>query len=747
MRLTQTRWELPELRSSGHARPELVPVAAATAVAVVVGAAAILVHKGLLADAMGAGAAVIMTCALAALGAATARRAANRSAGIERRVWRLLSLGLLSWALGVIPYLAFLVSGGDIRSPAAYSQIGFLLAYPFWYRALWLVREPVVGPSRLHRAEMWLTESAVFLLIAATAAGLLWREELGVAANIAQLTPLALDLLLLHAVYSAVRRSSVTHRAAFVWLAYGFALLAVTDGLVTLLVASAPIPIMGIAMLGYAGAMCLLAIAATRPLRITEAQVMLGRSAALLAALGVALAGVAAAVDPSSLRPFFWAVGFLLFVRLWVLLGRHGQSETDPLTGFLESRAFTRHLSGVAQVADAERPAGLIAVELDRFESWSSHMSAGERDAALAEVAERLDASPLERGIWGRLGADRMAWVGRIRDAAQARVLAESARSAAAANGPELSARAGFVMIPTDAAEAGDVIAAAMEALGAARSARRRVVAFDRGQLDGIEHSGSYSASLDQRRQMVLEIFRTRDAVESRLQPIVALDDGAIVGFEALTRIRIQPMRTPDFWIAEAHAVGLGAELEVACVRTALRRRAEIGDDMILSLNVGPDAILMPEMAEAFGAGSLENIIIEITEHDEVRDYTRLAVRLADYRGRGAKVAIDDTGAGHSSMRHIAQLAPDFIKIDRSLITDLHLDHAKRALVRSMVSLEQDLGTRLIAEGIEQPGELRALRELGVPLGQGFLLGRPLPHVQGGPAVAAWGRLVGDRPA
>ena len=88
-------------------------------------------------------------------------------------------------------------------------------------------------------------------------------------------------------------------------------------------------------------------------------------------------------------------------------------------------------------------------------------------------------------------------------------------------------------------------------------------------------------------------------------------------------------------------------------------------------------------------------------------------------------MAIDDAGAGHASMRHVTQLSPDYIKIDRSLIHDIHVDHAKRALVRSMVSLEEDLGAKVVAEGIERTEELRTLRELGVPLGQGFLLARP----------------------
>jgi EAL domain-containing protein (putative c-di-GMP-specific phosphodiesterase class I)/GGDEF domain-containing protein len=726
-------------------RPETRTLLAAATVFAVVTLAAALVAGGVLADSAGAAAAVIMICALAGLGAHATHRAAEQSAGIERRVWRLMSFGLLSWALGVVPYLIFVAVDGDLRSPAAYSQIGFLLAYPFWYRALWLVREPTIGHTRLDRVGTLVTEFAVFMLIAIAATGLLWRDELHAADNIAQLIPVGLDLLLLHAVYSAVRRSSVTHRAAFIWLAYGFAALAVTDGVVTLLVGSAPVPLVGIALLGYAAAMCFLAIAATRPLRITEAQVMLSRSNALLAALGVGMAGVAAAVVPAELRPLIWLTGLGLFIRLWVLLGESSRSETDPLTGFLETRSFTRHLAGVAQLAAPERPAALIAVELEGFEDWAAEHSTGARDTVLAAVAARLDSSPLERGVWGRLGADRMAWVGRVHDPQQARTLAEAARAAAADNAPGIAGRAAFVMVPADAADGSDAIAAAAEGLTAARSARRRVVAFDRGHLDGIEHSGDYTASLDQRRQAVLGIFRTREAVQTLLQPIVSLTDGRVIGFEALTRIRIAPERTPDRWIAEAHAVGLGSELEVACVRQAIRRRAELGEGAAISLNVSPEAVLLPEMGDALGGGSLDGVIIEITEHEAVHDYTRLAARLADYRGRGAKIAIDDTGAGHSSMRHIAQLAPDFIKIDRSLIRDLHLDHAKRALVRSMVTLEEDLGTQLIAEGIEQPGELQTLRALGVPLGQGFLLGRPLPHPQPDALASVWAQLIAQR--
>ncbi|MGE0027917.1 MAG: EAL domain-containing protein, partial [Thermoleophilia bacterium] len=261
-----------------------------------------------------------------------------------------------------------------------------------------------------------------------------------------------------------------------------------------------------------------------------------------------------------------------------------------------------------------------------------------------------------------------------------------------------------------------------------------RVVAFDRGRLDGLEYATGYTASLAERRKAIMEVLHQPGTIATVFQPIVSLASGETMGFESLSRFRAEPERPPDKWIAEAHAVGLGLEIEVECVRRALALRDRIPGTAYLSVNMSPDAILTTEMESALGEGRLDGLVIEITEHDAVGDYARLAARLADYRGRGARVAIDDAGAGHASMRHVTQLSPDYIKIDRSLIHDIHVDHAKRALVRSMVSLEEDLGAKVVAEGVERSEELRTLRELGVPLAQGYLLARP--HRD--PAPAPW---------
>lgn len=655
-----------------------------------------------------------------------------------------MAIGLTCWACGVLPYSVFVLSGGDLHSPAAWSQAGFLAAYPFWYAGLWLVRQPVVGASPRRRAETWLIELAVFVLIGIALTGLLWHDNLPASQNVAQLIPLALDLVLLHAVYTAVRRSSVTHRASFIWLAYGFGSLAVVDGTVTALVASSQPATVGFALAGYAVAMGFLTIATTHPLRITEAQAVLGPSVPLLATVGLALAGVASALAPPAARPGVWLIGLALLAHLWSHLRRQEQSDTDPLTGLLEARAFSRHVAGVTQLAAPERPAVLLAVDLDQFSHWNARHGVGEADELLAGIAGRLETALDRTGVWSRLGPDRFAWIGTADDPAAARALAEAARESAADNTAAISARAGFVMIPDDAPDEESALAAIDESLAAARAGRRRVVAFDRGRLDGVDYTAGYTASLSKRRDTILDILASPAAIDTLLQPIVSLDNGQTVGYEALARFRALPERSPDRWIAEAHAVGLGLEVEVECVRRACRLRDRLGPGTYLSLNMSPDAVLAPEMEDALGPNGLDGLVIEITEHEAVSDYGRLAARLADYRGRGAMVAIDDTGAGHASMRHVAQLAPDYIKVDRSLIHDLHIDHAKRALVRSMVTLERELGASIIAEGIERPEELRALRALGVPLGQGYLLGRPAAQPPAQQAADRWPALVSD---
>ena len=230
------------------------------------------------------------------------------------------------------------------------------------------------------------------------------------------------------------------------------------------------------------------------------------------------------------------------------------------------------------------------------------------------------------------------------------------------------------------------------------------------------------AAAADLARRAPLE--RAIDLREVRVvfQPVVRLADGATVGYEALARLgeRGDP---PGPWFQLARELGLGMELELTCL-TAI---AELGlppDDALLFVNVGPATLLHPRMAELCGPLS-NRLVVELTEHDEIDDYSALRPALERWSSRGVRLAVDDTGAGYSTLRHVLELAPHFLKLDRSVIGGLD-DHApRRALVAALVTFADEVGTTIIAEGVERWEEAEALRDVGVHLAQGFVFGRP----------------------
>ena len=215
-----------------------------------------------------------------------------------------------------------------------------------------------------------------------------------------------------------------------------------------------------------------------------------------------------------------------------------------------------------------------------------------------------------------------------------------------------------------------------------------------------------------------------RDSVDVEFQPVFDLLDCSIVSLEALARFWTEPMRSPSVWFAEANEVGLGAELELAAIRSALQRIDDFPEGVALALNVSPATALDPRFCELL-LGVAERIVIEITEHAQVDDYDALAAALAPLRERGAQLAIDDVGAGFANLRHILRLAPDIVKLDLSLTQEISRDPARRALATSLVGFAGGVGARIVAEGISSDEDLTSLRALGVDYGQGFYLARP----------------------
>jgi EAL domain-containing protein (putative c-di-GMP-specific phosphodiesterase class I) len=212
------------------------------------------------------------------------------------------------------------------------------------------------------------------------------------------------------------------------------------------------------------------------------------------------------------------------------------------------------------------------------------------------------------------------------------------------------------------------------------------------------------------------------NALEVVLQPIVALDSGTIVGVEALSRFPAHTDRTTEAWFALATAAGLGVQLEAAALRHAVAVLEDLPGGVYLSVNISPGALMSTAVQQILSSVPLDAVVLEITEHARVPDYGVLADVMQPWRARGARVAVDDTGSGFASLRHVLRLEPEIVKLDSSLTHHIDSDAVLRALGYTLKAFAGAIGAETVAEGIENERELYALRFLGVPYGQGFYL-------------------------
>jgi EAL domain-containing protein (putative c-di-GMP-specific phosphodiesterase class I)/putative methionine-R-sulfoxide reductase with GAF domain len=239
--------------------------------------------------------------------------------------------------------------------------------------------------------------------------------------------------------------------------------------------------------------------------------------------------------------------------------------------------------------------------------------------------------------------------------------------------------------------------------------------------MTAIAHDGERSVVAALRKN--IELLCQPGRLRSVVQPVVRTADGMVVGYEALARMPVQPLQPPDWWLDRAEDLGLRAKLELACLVAA----AALGDppaDRLLFVNLSPSTLTHP-MALGLLDSLPSRLVIEVTEQEAVADYEELRMHLAPWLSRGVRLAVDDTGAGYSSLRHVIELQPDFLKLDRELVREVDQDHNRLALIRAVVAFASEVGTSVIAEGVETQAELDTLREAEVHLVQGYLLARP----------------------
>ncbi len=228
-----------------------------------------------------------------------------------------------------------------------------------------------------------------------------------------------------------------------------------------------------------------------------------------------------------------------------------------------------------------------------------------------------------------------------------------------------------------------------------------------------------------QDRRALVEQVLAQDAFKIVYQPIVAFNSLRPTGLEALCRFTVEPYRSPDQWFKDAFESGCGVALELAVLEKALEAFRHLPEDIYLSLNAAPQTILSGELPRVLANVPKDRLVLEITEHAPVADYTALDAAIAPLRQAGVRIAVDDAGAGYSGLQHVLSLSPDLIKLDMSLTRDVDTDQARQALAAALIYFAIKTDCVIIAEGVETQAELDTLRALGVPLAQGYYLGRP----------------------
>jgi EAL domain-containing protein (putative c-di-GMP-specific phosphodiesterase class I) len=246
---------------------------------------------------------------------------------------------------------------------------------------------------------------------------------------------------------------------------------------------------------------------------------------------------------------------------------------------------------------------------------------------------------------------------------------------------------------------------------------------------------------------------RVRDLIDKAdvgvvFQPVLELATGELAGHEALARF--PDGRAPNLWFDEAHRAGLGVELELFTLSAVLSVVPEYLDGF-LAVNVSPVVVASKGIHLCLAARPRGcNLVVELTEHDFIEDYQAIRTGIAGLRRSGARIAVDDVGSGFASLRHVADLQPDMIKIDRSLISYIDQDPARHGLAVAFNQLAVSMGWTVVAEGIERDEELAVCRGIGIKYGQGYLLGRPAPLAsQIGPqhSWVSWSEEIGQAAA
>lgn len=272
---------------------------------------------------------------------------------------------------------------------------------------------------------------------------------------------------------------------------------------------------------------------------------------------------------------------------------------------------------------------------------------------------------------------------------------------------------------------------AAAATLGPPLSLHARCEALLEERLEEVARHVLETAAARTRRRELAAMLEA-GTIRTFFQPIVHVDDGAVLGFESLSRGPAgHPLERPDLLLAAAEQAGLAGAVQGEMIRLASARARErlLEPETLLFVNTAPADIWEDPTYQADWIASYpwpaERVVLEVSERTPIRDLASVAAHCDRARASGVRFALDDAGAGYAGLAALATLALEYVKIDLALVRHCDSDPAKQATVAALVHFGNHTGAKLIAEGVETAEELEVLRSLGVDYVQGFLLARP----------------------
>jgi diguanylate cyclase (GGDEF)-like protein len=414
----------------------------------------------------------------------------------------------------------------------------------------------------------------------------------------------------------------------------------------------------------------------------------------------------------------------------------HLLAHTDPLTGLANRRALEDAVRASLQAPPgAEEVHAVLMMDLNGFKKINDVYGHPEGDDVLAAVAQRLKAATRDEDVVARPGGDEFAIVARHLTGPDGatniamRILKQfDAVIRCGAHQHKVGVGIGIALVPRDGSTAEEIMRKADIALYRAKTEIHSTVRFFEEDMD--------------------RLVRERDSIERELaaaigtdtlrpwyQPIVDLQTGEVVEFEALARWSHPHLGeiAPDRFIPIAENCGLIRELGDWLLRCAARDALRWPEQVMLSFNIAPaqlkDRTLGLRILGILGETGLSprRLEIEITESAIVRDLETARDVLSALRAAGVRIALDDFGTGYSSLYHLRNFKLDKIKIDRSFVHAMGMEAESAAIVRALAGLGNGLGLTITAEGIEGAEECEALRLEGCQQGQGFLFSRAVP--------------------